>query len=97
MAYAVSAMGQSIVQDPAETVSRGYHLLRFLRKTVNTGLIYGKAPDGYGQWGQLKWKQTSGSIDVFSDAMFLVDSELRSTGSAQLFWGGWLHCHVALW
>ena len=93
VAFAVSTMGQTIVHDPAETVARGYHLIKFLRNTPDVSLVFGSAPEAYGQWGQLKWKQTKGSIDVFSDASFMVDSESRSIGSAQLFWAG----SVVMW
>ena len=95
IAFAVSAMGQSIVHDPTEVINRGHHLIRFLKQAPDVSLKYGPAPDLYGQWSQLKWKQTKGAIDVFSDASFMVDSDSRSIGSAQLFWGGSIvmwHC-----
>ena len=95
ISYAVSAMGQAIVHNPEEAIARGYHLIKFLRQSPEVSLEYGAAPDRFGQWGQLKWRQTSGAIDVFSDASFMVDSESRSVGSAQLYWGGAIvmwHC-----
>ena len=88
IAYAVSAMGRAIVQDPVETIIRGHHLIRFVRHSPDVALKYGSAPNDYGRWGQLQWKQTDGAIDVFSDASFMTDSESRSIGSAQMYWGG---------
>ena len=95
IAYAVSVMGQGIMQDPASTVSRGYHLVKYLRHAPDIGLEYGEAPETYGQWGQLQLKQTKGEIDLYSDASFLADSESRSIGCSQMFWAGSLvmwHC-----
>ena len=88
IAYAVSAMGRAIVQDPSETILRGHHLIRFVRQSSEVSIRYGKAPNDYGRWGQLQWKQTEGAIDVFSDASFMTDQESRSIGSAQMFWAG---------
>ena len=86
IAFAVSMMGQLIVSDPAETIARGHQLIRFIRHTPDVGCS--PAPSSYGLWGQLQWKQGNGSIHVFTDASFMMDSESRSIGSAQLFWGG---------
>ena len=95
IAYAVSVMGQSIAQDPEGTVARGHTLVKYLRGAPDVALRYGKAPESYGRWGQLQWKQTTGKIDLFSDASFLADSESRSVGCSQMFWAGSLvmwHC-----
>ena len=95
ISFAVSCMGQGIVHDPLETIARGFHLIKFLRQSPEVALAYGHAPDQHGQWGPLKWKQTERLIEVFSDASFLVDSESRSVGSSQMFWGGAIimwHC-----
>ena len=95
LSYAISIMGQGIVQDPADTVARGHQVIRYLRHAPDVGLKYGPPPETYGRWGQLQWKQTAGKLDLFSDASFLADSESRSVGCAQMYWAGGLimwHC-----
>ena len=75
LSYAVSIMCQGIVQDPAGTVARRHLVLQYLRYAPQIGLKHGVAPETYGKWGQLQWRQTAGQVDLFSDASFLSDDE----------------------
>ena len=95
IAYAASQIGQLIVHDPMEAVTRAHQVIRYLRHLPDVCLKYGPAPNNYGTWDQLQWKQDSGGIDLFSDASFMADGESRSFGASQMFWAGGLimwHC-----
>ena len=95
LSFSVSQVGQLIVQDPTKAIARAHQIIRYVRHAPDIELKYGKAPDRYGSWDQLQWKQNSGAIDLFSDASFMSDQESRSVGACQMFWGGELimwHC-----
>ncbi|CAE7523117.1 RE1, partial [Symbiodinium necroappetens] len=88
LAFGVSMAGQKIASDPAESLARAEHLIRYLRHAPRVGLQYGCASGRCGKWDQLKYQEVEASMDVFSDASFCADEKSRSFGSIHLYWAG---------
>ena len=88
LAYGVSMAAQKIASSPKEALARAEHLVRYLRSAPGVGLHYKAADGGHGKWNQLRYSQTSTTLEVFTDASFAADEQCRSFGSVHLYWGG---------
>ena len=67
-------------------------MIKYLRNTADLCLEYGKAPDDFGEWDQLKFRRHKGLVEAYADASLAADSKSRSYGAAQLYWVGGLVC-----
>ena len=92
IAYAVNMVGQLVTKCPAEAVSRAETVIRYLRKTADLRLVYGKAPDDFGEWDQLKFRRHKGLVEAYADASLAADVNSRSYGAVHLYWAGALVC-----
>ena len=92
IAYAVNMVGQLVTQNQSEATSRAEIVIKYLRNTADLCLEYGKAPDDFGEWDQLKFRRHKGLVEAYADASLAADSESRSYGAAQLYWAGGLVC-----
>ena len=92
IAYAVNMIGQLVTKDPAEAISRAETVIKYLRKTADLCLVYGRAPDDFGEWDQLKFRRHKGLVEACADAGLAADSNSRSYGAAHLYWAGALVC-----
>ena len=63
-------------------------MVKYLRGAPGVGLHYKAADGGHGKWNQLRYSQTSTTLEVFTDASFAADEQCRSFGSVHLYWGG---------
>ncbi|CAE7314267.1 RE1 [Symbiodinium microadriaticum] len=88
LAYGVSMAAQKIASSPKEALARAEHLVKYLRGAPGVGLHYKAADGGHGKWNQLRYSQTSTTLEVFTDASFAADEQCRSFGSVHLYWGG---------
>ena len=88
MAYAVSMAAQKIASNPREAAARAEHVVKYLRSAPAVSLHYKVAGDSWGKWNHLRHKQTSTTVEVYTDASFAADEQCRSFGSVQLYWGG---------
>ncbi|CAE7275199.1 RE1 [Symbiodinium sp. CCMP2456] len=95
LAFGVSMAGQKITSNPAESLARAEHLIRYLRHAPRMGLSYGSASGQCGKWDQLKYQEVEASIDVFTDASFCADEQSRSFGSIHMYWAGALIAWVS--
>ncbi|CAE7923316.1 RE2 [Symbiodinium sp. KB8] len=88
LAYAVSMAAQKIASNPREAAARAEHVVKYLRSAPAVSLHYKVAGDSWGKWNHLRHKQTSTTVEVYTDASFAADEQCRSFGSVQLYWGG---------
>ena len=67
-------VGQLVTKNPSEGISRAETVIKYLRRTADLCLEYGKAPDDFGEWDQLKFRRHKGLVEAYADASLASDS-----------------------